>query len=61
MHLYLHVKWDPAQLHITGYELAEEVGRNKPQSCHWKSRPWRIDLSQHHTQSDAGRRGRSGG
>lgn len=26
----LHILWDPATLHITGYEVAEELGRNKP-------------------------------
>ena len=26
----LHIKWDPKQFHLTGYEMAEEVGRNKP-------------------------------
>lgn len=26
----LHIIWDPEALHITGYEVAEEVGRNKP-------------------------------
>lgn len=26
----LHIQWDPNRLNITGYEVAEEVGRNKP-------------------------------
>lgn len=26
----LHISWDPQKLHITGEEVAEEVGRNKP-------------------------------
>jgi seryl-tRNA(Sec) selenium transferase len=26
----LKISWDPARLHITGEEIAEEVGRNKP-------------------------------
>ena len=26
----LHINWDPAELHITGEELAEEVARNTP-------------------------------
>ncbi len=26
----LHVQWDPNRLNITGYEVAEEVGRKKP-------------------------------
>ncbi len=26
----LHIKWDPDRFHFTGYDMAEEVGRNKP-------------------------------
>jgi seryl-tRNA(Sec) selenium transferase len=26
----LKVSWDPAKLHVTGFEIAEELGRNKP-------------------------------
>lgn len=26
----LNIIWDPARLHITGFDVAEEVGRNKP-------------------------------
>jgi|UniRef100_UPI004048F907 D-glucosaminate-6-phosphate ammonia-lyase len=26
----LHIMWDPAKYPVTGYEIAEEVGRNKP-------------------------------
>jgi hypothetical protein len=26
----LHISWDPSQLHITGAEVAEDFGRNKP-------------------------------
>lgn len=26
----LHIIWDPEKFHVTGYEIAEEVGRNKP-------------------------------
>lgn len=26
----LNISWDPAKLHVTGYEIAEEVGRSKP-------------------------------
>jgi uncharacterized pyridoxal phosphate-dependent enzyme len=26
----LHISWDPEKLHITGEELAEDLGRNKP-------------------------------
>jgi hypothetical protein len=26
----LHIMWDPAQLHITGYEVAEDLGRKPP-------------------------------
>lgn len=26
----LHISWDPDKLHVTGEEVAEEVGRNKP-------------------------------
>ena len=26
----LHISWDPAKLHVTGEEIAEEMGRTKP-------------------------------
>lgn len=26
----LHISWDPSQFHVSGEELAEELGRNKP-------------------------------
>ena len=26
----LNIVWDPAKLHVTGFDVAEEVGRNKP-------------------------------
>ena len=65
----LTISWDPAKLHITGEEVAEELARSKPQDCARRRRWWprrragsRNDLDFGHRLDDAaGRRQGRGG
>ncbi len=42
----LTISWDPGQLHITGEEVAEEVGRNKPRiAIGWGSKPGATSIN----------------
>ncbi|MEZ4730761.1 MAG: hypothetical protein R3E79_26850 [Caldilineaceae bacterium] len=52
--LVLVIRWDPAMLHITGEEVAEDFARNRPRIAVGSQTP-RQGRHSHHPQPDAAR------